>query len=172
MALNRSGFSMVEAVMVSSAIGIVAMIASSLFLQAGRVNRQISARAQIQRDARTCLLTIERELSQARGRTIVIDRFDGSQPPYSRLSFSLFDGRSVSVYQKGDKLYRRVVAPSGTSTVLIATGLRQLVFSYPMSDNTALVSIGLSFERDTYDREKKSLQLSLARVRVQNADSY
>lgn len=169
---SRRGFTLTEVLIFAAMAGIVSLAASGLFLHATRFNRQASARSQNQRDARVSLLTIERELSQARGRTIVIDRLDASQPHYSRIAFSLFDGRTVTVYQKGTKLYRQVSKGGVTSRSLVATGLRQAVFSYPMSDNSSLVSIGLTFERGTYEGASKSLQLSLARVRIQNADAY
>lgn len=169
---NKGGFTLVEAVMTAGAAGIVALIAASMMLQVTRFDRQVSARAGVQRDSRISLEVIERELSQARGRSILIDRYDADQPPYSRVTFGTLDGRTISYYQRGSRLYRRLLVNGAPSTAVVATGLRRVVFSYPMSDAAALVSIGLTFERKTYQGRDKSLQLSLAKVRVQNPDAY
>lgn len=168
----QAGFTLVEAVITSACTGLLALVASSMFLQINRFDRQVSARQQIQRDARVSLSSIERDVSQARGRTIVIDREDADQPPYSRLTFSSHDGRTVTFYQKGSALYRRVVRSGSTSKSIVATGLRQVLFTYPRSENSALIAISATFERATYGSGKKSLQLALSRVRIQNPDAY
>lgn len=166
------GFTLVEALVVAAGLGVVSMISANFFLQVTRFDRQVSARQQNQRDARVTLSGIEREISQARGRTVVIDRLDASQPPYSRLTFSGHDGRTVAYYQKGVSLYRRVTKGASTTNSMIATGLRQVLFSYPMSENSALVSVSVTFERATYGSGKKSLQLAVSKVRIQNPDAY
>lgn len=169
---GAGGFTLIEAVMSAAVLGMVFLVGSTLFLQLTRFNQQARARSEIQRDARVDLALIEREIAQARGRTIVIDRLDADQPPYSRMSFSGFDGRSVAFYQKGRGLFRKVVSPSGTDTTLLATGLRQALFTYPRSDDTDLIAVGLTFERNSYEGRKKTLLLSVSKVRVQNGDAY
>lgn len=172
MTTGRRGFTLVEAVMASAGMGMILIVISSLLLQVTRFNRQVSARGEVQRSARVALSAMEREVSQARGRTIVIDRLDAAQPPYSRMSFSGPDGRTVSFYQSGTRLLRRVTAAGGTNTSVLASDLRQVVFAYPSSDNSALLSIGVTFERGTYQGSSKSLQLALSKVRIQNPDAY
>lgn len=169
---DRRGFTLTELLIVSACVGVVGMIAAALFTHVSRFDRQVSARQQIQRDARVSLSSIERDVAQARGRTIVIDREDSAQPPYSRLTFSSHDGRTVTFYQKGTTLYRRVVRSGTTSRSIVATGLRQLLFTYPRSENSALVAISATFERSTSVSGRKSLQLAMSRVRVQNPEAY
>lgn len=168
----RRGFTLVEAVMASVASGMLLLVVSSMFLNITRFNRQASATGEVQRSARVALSAMEREVAQARGRTVVIDRFDAAQPPYSRLTFTGHDGRTVAFYQKGTRLLRRVTLGGSASTSIISSDLRQVTFSYPSSDNAGLISIGVAFERGTYQGLKKSLQLSVAKVRVQNPNAY
>lgn len=169
---RRLGFTLVEAVMTAAVAGVVGITAASLFFQVSRFQRSARARAEVQRDARVSLELIEREAAQGRGHTIVIDRLDASQPPYSRLTFSTFDGRTVSFYQQGQTLFQSVTRGGATSTTRLARGLREALFSYPRSDDPSLLAIALTFERSTYQSGSKSLELSLAKVRVQNGDAY
>jgi Tfp pilus assembly protein FimT len=169
---SRPGFTLIEAVMTAAAAGVLFLVAGALILQITRFNRQVGAHEKIQRDARVALAGIEREIAQARGHTVVIDRYDVNQPPYSRLTFSGVDDRTVSYYQQGTKLLRRVVKGGVSDTVLVADGLRQVTFSYPMSENSTLVSLSVAFERATYGEASKSFQLSLGRVRIQNPDAF
>jgi type II secretory pathway pseudopilin PulG len=171
MALNRRGFTLAEALLATAALGMISLVASALLLNTIRFDKQARARAGIQADARVCIEGITRELAQARGHTIAIDRYDASQPPYSRLTFSQTDGRTVSYFQRGPKLYRKVTAGAAVSTVLVADGLRQAAFSYPRSDTSGLVAISVTFERSA-GQAAKSLEVSLSHVRVQNPDAF
>lgn len=158
--------------MASAVIGMVSVVIATLILQVTRFDRQTSARGQVQQAARVSLSAMEREVAQARGRTIVIDRLDAAQPPYSRMTFSGADGRTVSFYQDGGRLFRSVTKAGVTTKSVVAADLRQVVFSYPASDNASLISISATFERGTYQGSTKSMQLSLAKVRIQNPDAY
>jgi prepilin-type N-terminal cleavage/methylation domain-containing protein len=171
MAMTQRGFTLAEAMIASAALGMISLVAGTLLLNTSRFNTQASARAAIQRDARICVEGISRELAQARGHTIVVDRYDAGQPPYSRLTFSQTDGRTVSYYQRGRGLYRKMIVGASVSTVLVADGLRQAAFSYPRSDNAGLVAISVAFERANAS-STKALELSLSHVRVQNPDAF
>lgn len=173
MALKRApGFTLVEVVIAAAVAGVVSLLAASLTLQIVRFNSQVTARAAVTRDARVSLGVIQRELSQARGHTVVIDRYDADQPPYSSAAFTTIDGHDVCYYQRGSRLYRRVVKGAAISTAIVAAGLRQALFSYPMSDATGLLSVALTFEQATYGGQRKSLSLSSSKIRIQNPDAF
>lgn len=165
---TKKGFTIVELLIASALVGVISLVAATLLPRVLRFDSQVAARASVARDARESLGVIVQELAQARGHTVVIDRYDSGQPPYSQATFSTVDGRTVTYYQRGSRLYRRV----GASTALVATGLRQVAFSYPMSDQTSLVSLAVTFEQAAGDGSAKSLELSSVKVRLPNADSY
>jgi type II secretory pathway pseudopilin PulG len=165
---DRRGFTITELLLAAAAAGMISVVSASLLMRVIRFNSQVTARATVTRDARASLQVLEQELAQARGHTVVIDRYDASQPPYSQATFTTVDGRAVTYYQRGSRLYRR----RGPSTSVVATGLRQVVFTYPMSDATGLLSLAVTFERAAGDGGTKTLELSSVKVKVQNADSF
>ena len=168
---STRGFTLTEAMMTVAIVGIVSVALGRMMIYVSRFYRQTSARSDIQRNVRTALDVIQRRLSEARGRSIVIDRLDGSQPHYSRLAFTDMDGKSITFYQQGTKLRSTVLSTGATQQTLLAENLRLMTFSYPLSDNAKLISVGLAFEKATYEGGTKSLQLSLEKVRIQNPDA-
>ena len=165
---SRRGFTLTEAVMVAAIIGIISLVLGALFINISRFSLQATARSNIQSNARTSMELITRKISEAKGHTVTIDQLNASQPNYSRLSFTDIDGNSVSFYQQGTALMQVI----GTNQSRLANNLYQMVFTYPMSDDTGLIAVSLTFQEASYQGTTKSLQLSLAKVRIQNPDAY
>ena len=161
-AKRRSGFTLVEMLIVVAILGIVTLSAPQLFTQITRFFRQNQARVDIQRDARTVFDLMGRTLRQAQASTIVVDQLAG-QPPYSRVYFKKVDGTEITYYQEGRKLY---LVDVGTKA--IAENLRYLAFSHPQTDNDKLVSVALTLEKSTYEGRVKALQLSVEKIRLHN----
>ncbi|OGS27996.1 MAG: hypothetical protein A2297_00870 [Elusimicrobia bacterium RIFOXYB2_FULL_48_7] len=124
------------------------------------------AKLEIQRDARRIINQLNRSLRQARASTVVIDRLNSSQPPWSYISFTTIDNRSYHFYQNGVKLYMCDLSRGATQQ--IAENLRHVTFCYPMLPNDEILSISLCFEKYSLGRNVKSLQLSVEKVRIMN----
>lgn len=165
--VGSPGFTLTEAMMTVAIVGIVSVVVGNIFIYVTRFYRQATARSDIQRNARVSLDVMQRRISEAKGRTITIDRLNSSQPHYSRISFTSVEGPTISFYQEGTSLKQAV----GSSTTTLAGDLRLMTISYPQSDNAKLLSLGLAFEKATFEGGSKSLQLSLEKVRIQNPDA-
>lgn len=159
---TRSGYSLVEVLMVVAIVGTISSIAPQLFIQITRYFRQNQARGEIQRDARGAFELIGRNMRQAQASTIVIDQLTG-QPPYSRVAFTKIDGRQLTYYQNGTKLYQ---VSGGTKA--ISENVRYVAFGHPRTDDNKLVTVTLTLEKATYNQQTKALQLSVEKFRVQN----
>jgi len=168
---DSRGYTLAEMMITVAIVGIISLVLGSLLINVTRFNRQTTARGNIQANARTAMEVITRRLSEAKGHTITIDRVNTSQPNYSRVYFTDVDGRVVTIYQQGTALYQSVLSGGTTNQTRLANDLYQMMFSYPMSDDTALVSVSLTFQEASYQGASKSLQLSLAKVRIQNPDA-
>lgn len=162
------GFSLTELMITIAIVGVVMAVGPPLLLNMVRFFRLQIARAEVQRDARTSLDLINRHLRQAAASTVIVKN-RANQPPYSWITFEITKGDgallgSYGVYQEGNYLYFN----NRGSTITLSENLRYLAFTYPKSDNDAIVSISLTFEKATYGGYTKALQLSIEKVRVMN----
>lgn len=159
---TSSGLTIIELMINVVTIAILAGAFSALFLKWIQLWRLSSAKADIQRDARACISQIDRFLRQATASTVVVDRYDSNQPPYSRITFTK-DSQQYIYYQKGQTLYE---VASGTRT--LATSLRVVQFIYPETSDNSILSVSVTFEKKTYSSQVKALQLSVQKVRIMN----
>ena len=159
---TRGGYSLIEVMMVVAIVGVIGSIAPQLLIQVTRFFRQNQARTEIQRDAQATFNLIGRNLRQAQAGTIVIDQKTG-QPPYSRVAFTRMDGRQLSYYQDGAKLYQ---VSGGTKA--ITENIRYIAFGHPRTDDGKLLTVTVTLEKATYNQQTKALQLSVQKFRVQN----
>ena len=163
---KSAGYTLTELMLVVAILGIVFGLASAMLIQMTRFYRQNRARIAIQRDARTSLDLINRNLRQAKAGTIVVDQVTG-EPPYSRITFDRFtpDGgtATMSFYQQGNTLY---MVRGGTKA--ISKNLRYMGFTYPRTDVDTIISVSLTTETGTYESQTKALQLSVEKVRIMN----
>lgn len=160
---GRRGYSLVELLMVVAIIGAIAMVGPRLMIQLQNFYLLTTARAEIQRDARATIDVINRFLRQAKWATIIIDTPSG-EGPYSRIRFTMIDGRSVQFYQDGQKLYQVL----DTTTTVITRNLVYLAFTFPRSDYPRLVSVSITMGKNTYKGQRKELELTVQKIRIMN----
>lgn len=162
---SKGGWTLTELLMVVAIAGILFTLTPTTLVQMTRFFRQSRARVEIQRDARTALDLINRNLRQAQASTVTISQQSG-QPPYSRIDFTRLAGAataSMAFYQQGSDL---IMVRGGTKTV--SKNLRYMSFTYPRTDDDNILSVSLTMETGTYDAKTKTLQLSVEKVRVMN----
>lgn len=161
---TSNGFSVPELLVTMTIISFVAIVTVQFFTSGMKWYNLTMAKMTIQRDARTTLDILNRNLRQAVSSTVVIDEFDANQPPYSQIQFDTIRGRSYTFYQKGNKLY---LSFDGTTKILTDT-LRYIAFSYPRTDDLTILSTSLTLEKASYSGQTKALQLSIEKVRMMN----
>lgn len=169
MVRKKPGHTLMELMVVVAIMGVLVLSAPQVFTRVYQFVRLITARAEIQKNAREMLSNINRELRQSVSSSIVIDQLSG-QPPHSRITFEYYrpDGSTelISYYQRGRKLYQ---ARQGSSEGrLMADNLRYLAFSYPRTDDATIISLSVTFEKETYEGGAKALQMAVEKVRIMN----
>ncbi len=159
---HRSGFSLVEMMIVVAILGAIVMGAPVLFTQIYRFYQLHNAKVEIQRDARASLDLMNRFIREAISYTVVIDQVT-NQPPASRIRFSTIDGQNIIFYQSGNTLYQ-----VNRSTTTLSQNLQYVAFTYPRSDDPTIISVAMTMEKSTYQGLYKALELSIEKVRVMN----
>jgi len=160
---NKKGYTLVEVMVTVAILGIIFGGLASLMTMFTRYTRLNMARIDIQRDARTTMSLINKNLREAQSATVVIDQASG-EPFWSRISFTSVNGNTIVYYQDDGKLYQTV----NGKTIMLAQNMRTLRFSYPNTDDSAIISMSVCFEKSTYEGSKKALQLSVEKVRIMN----
>jgi prepilin-type N-terminal cleavage/methylation domain-containing protein len=157
------GITLVELMIVVAILGVIFSIAPSVLTSITRFSRLSSARLDTQKSARDTMNQINQSLRQASAATIIVSQETG-QPPYSSLTFTTVDGRPLKFYQSG----RDLNFVQRGSTVTVADGLRYIAFTYPRTDNSKIISVSVTYEKDTYQGGAKALQMAIEKVRVMN----
>lgn len=151
-------------------LGILMTIGPTLLQNMFRFFRLQMARAKVQKNARSALDLINRNLRQATSSSIIVSARPG-QPPYSWITFSIDKGTGAALgnygfYQEGKNL--NWWFSKNSSTVTLADNLKYIAFTYPRTDNSGIISVSMTFEEATYAGYTKALQLSVEKVRVMN----
>lgn len=154
---------LVEVMIAVAILGIVFSIGPTLLTNLTRFSRLSRARLETQRNARDSLNQINQALRQASASSIVISN-EALQSPFSSIGFWTVDGRWLKFYQQG----RDLMFVQNTSTRTVADGLRYIAFSNPRTDNSSIISVSVTFERDTYQGGSKALQMAIEKVRIMN----
>lgn len=170
----KSGYTLMEMMIVVAIMGVVVLAAPRTFIKTYQFVQLLTARVEIQKNARGALANINRDLRQAVATSITLNSVSG-QPPHSRITFNKYNSAgnfdTVSYYQQGNKLYQaiapgaNVVLPAGK---MIANNLRYIAFTYPRTDDDGIISISITFEKATYEGGTKALQMAVEKVRIMN----
>jgi prepilin-type N-terminal cleavage/methylation domain-containing protein len=165
---RRAGYTLTEMMLVVAIIGILASIGPPLMVGMQNFFLMTSARFEIQRDARGSLDVINRFLRQAYANTVEIDT-PASQGVYSRVTFKMADGRTVSFYQDGNKLMQRMTSAGGSSQITPLTkNLIYIAFTYPRTDDPTILSVSITMGKAIQLGQRKVLELTIQKVRIMN----
>lgn len=160
------GYTLTEAMISVAIVGGIAAASAPILVSVTNFWRQTTARADIERDVRVSLDTINRYVRQGRQDTVVIDQVSG-QPPWSRLTFTTQTGQTLKFYQSGSKLMMTLSSNTVTTSTL-SSRLGYVAFTYPRTDDVSIVSVAMTMQAPTYLGGKKALQLSISKVRIMN----
>lgn len=163
--MNKKGYSLVEIMIVVAIIGLIASIAPVFFSKVYEFLTVSETQMTIQRDSRTALDIINRNLRQATISSIIVDRKSSDQPPYSRISFSkVNDVVEISYYQEGSKLMMKTDSRIKTLT----ENLGYLSFSFPRTDDLSIISVSMTVQKITSRGRKKAIHVAIEKIRIMN----
>jgi prepilin-type N-terminal cleavage/methylation domain-containing protein len=165
---SRAGYSLAEMMIAVAILGILALVGPPMMIGMQNFFLMTSARTETQRDARSCLSEINRFLRQAQASTVIIDSA-ASQGPYSRITFTLLDGRVMTFSQSGDKLVQSVKTGGVTSSVTLTKNLSYIAFTYPATDDVSIISVALTMSKSIQLGKTKVLELTVQKVRIMNS---
>ncbi len=167
---KQKGFTLTEVMIATAVIGVLAMVGTSLVAQVYKAWRLSEARVLAQQNARTILNLVERRLRQASADTVVIDRHNVSDPPYSKITFTSQNGDTYEFRQNSDlaEMQRTLAGGGGTQSRQLSKNVRYLSFSYASSTNDRLVNVAICMEVPTYAGETKDFYMTLQKIQIQN----
>lgn len=161
MVRRSDGYTLTEVMMVVAIMGIISSASALVMQKTFQTKMMADALSTIQEGAFTSFDVISKLLRQGSVASVVIDRLDANQPPWSRIAFSNPNtGRSFTFYQKGQTLY------FGNNPQL--TNLRALTFTYPNSASPKVISVSMTFEKSTGSGHSKAIQLFIQKIHIQN----
>lgn len=167
---KNTGTTLVELMIVVAVIFTISAGVSTIITKVMQLWQSSKVRSDIEREVRTSLEVIEKSLRGAQESTIVIDSFSASQPPYSRISFTDVNGRSISFYQLNKRLKLQTAA--GSSTLM--TSLRNIMFTYPSTrqsfdEENVIIMVSLSAEGIFFwGGNTRIYHMNLEKIRIMN----
>lgn len=169
----KNGYTLMEMMIVVAIMGVLILAAPRTFIKTYQFVQLLTARVEIQKNARGALANINRDLRQALGDTIEVYELPG-QPPHSLIKFKKYNSSGgqnwVFYYQQGTQLYQAAGDVDGNMLTgkLVANHLRYIAFTYPRTDDDGIISISITFEKATYEGGTKALQMAVEKVRIMN----
>lgn len=162
--VKRKATTLTELMAVVVIVGIV-IVTGAPFLMTINQNIMLSkTRLSLQQDARNIMFLMTKLLMNTKSSTILITRYNNTQPFYSKIVFSTIDGRSYQFYQDGKNL----IMIDGSIIKTLTSDLRYLAFTFPESSNMKIISISLTLERDLFSGRRKALHMASEKVIVMN----
>ena len=161
---RRAGYSLVEVMITVAILGIISSVGATMMLSANRFFMLTKTRNDLQKEARTALYVMTRELRQGTVASITIDRLSANQPFYSRITFAKIQGNTMVFEQSGHNL----IQLDGTHKITLSTRVEYLAFTFPRSDQLSILGVSLTLQENTYQGQKKALHMASEQVQVMN----
>ena len=159
----QRGFTLAEMMITIAVMGIVSSVLWVVFIQGFRMWRINKAEIEVSRNARISLDIMLKNLREAQASTVEISS-EGSNPPYSKVSFTNIDDEVVEIFQEGNKAYISIDGDDKR----FAENIRNLFFSPVESGDENVISVGVCVEQVTYEGKMKTARLSSQKVRIMN----
>lgn len=161
---NKKGWTLIELCISIAIVGFLSIVLATLVTNSIKMWHLAMARVAIQRDIRGALSLMIRNLRQARSSTVIINSLDDTQPPYSRISFTAINGKTITYYQAQRRLYQSVDG----KTNMVVENVLNLYFTYPETNNDKIINLSLTLERKVIGAETKVIHLNMEKVRLMN----
>lgn len=161
---DRKGYTLTEMMMAVAIIGILFGVGAPILNQATKNFIMSNTRMELQTEARAVMYMITRNLRQAKNDSITISRYSGTQPYYSKVTFTRQDGKQYSFYQKDKQL----ILQFGNMNRVLSNNLRYLAFTFPESSDMGIISVSMTLQKNIYEGQKKALHMASEKVRVMN----
>jgi Tfp pilus assembly protein PilW len=158
-----AGTTLIEAMVMLAAVAILAFAGAQLTIQVNRYFMFSTTRIDIQREARAVMYVITREIRQATANSIVINRANANQPPYSQITFD--KGSTAMTFQQNCAKLEQV---TGGKTQVLTKNLRFLAFTFSRSDDLTIVSVSFTLSKPIYQGQTKNLHMVSQKVQVMN----
>jgi len=161
--VKRKAFTLIEIMVTVAIIGILFTMGPSMFMNLQRFYLQHNARADIQSEIRVIMDNMDRTIRQASAASVNVSQDTGS-PPYSKISFTTIDGRSVVYKQSGRQLIQTIAG----NTKALSKNIYYLAFTYPKTDTNTVVSISITLQKATFEGRTTAIQMAITKVRIMN----
>ncbi|MGC8867512.1 MAG: PilW family protein [Elusimicrobiales bacterium] len=162
--IRRRAFTLIElmasVVIVSILVGVAIPVIRSM-----NENIMMSkTRLSLQQDARNIMAMLNRFLREAKASSLVITRYDSSQPFCSYIKFTTIDSKTYEFYQDG----KNFMLKQGNMQKVLSQDLRYLSFTFPDTSNMYIVSVSMTFEKALFGGRKKAIHVASEKIRVMN----
>jgi prepilin-type N-terminal cleavage/methylation domain-containing protein len=162
--MNKKGWTLVEVLIVVTMIGVLSLSVSSIFYNIWQFYKMSYAQKELQEEARVIMELITRNLRNGISDTIVISRYDATQPYYSKIDFNTIDSSRVSYYQIDRTLYQEI---DGNKKVL-SKNVTYFAITPSKTYELNIISVAITLEKEVYELKKKALHMASEKVMVMN----
>ncbi|MCX7905287.1 MAG: prepilin-type N-terminal cleavage/methylation domain-containing protein [Elusimicrobiales bacterium] len=162
--VKRNSFTLIELMGVVVIVSIVISIGIPIVRSMNENIMMSRTRLTLQQDARNVMSILNRFLREAKASSIVVSRYDLSQPFCSYIRFTTIDSKTYEFYQSGKKLVLR----QSNMTKILSEDVRYLAFTFPDSSNMYIVSVSITFERELFAGRKKAIHVASEKIRIMN----
>ncbi len=160
----RRAFTLMELMAVVVITSILIAVAIPIVRTMNENMMMSKTRLSLQQDARNIMAILNRFLREAKASSIVISRYNSSQPFCSYIKFTTIDSKTYEFYQDG----RSLVLKQGNMKNTMSQNLRYLAFTFPDSSNMYIVSVSMTFEKELFGGRKKAIHVASEKVRIMN----